>query len=294
MRNRRLPHRPTIWKPQKVHNSVEPKQSKTDRFFKRLTRFELIIGLLAIPFILIVGVNEIQSMAEQRRVNAWQLLTNDAPGNSGKGAALEFLNQDHYCLDAFIPFGWEEHIPYETHQCLLEKESFEGIDLSQPKSSAGTYLNKTNLPKANFSNAKLDGVNFGGVDVIFKDDAKTSNLRYVNFNKTSLKYAKFVKADLTGSIFAAGNLEGANFIEANLNKVVFASILGLRYQSPNISLVNFSGAIGLEQKQLDQTWAWVDTPPKNIPDGLFMIKLCHPYFRQQYDRTQKSGIPEGC
>ena len=79
---------------------------------------------------------------EERTVRAWQLLTTKAPGNSGKKAALQYLNSK---------YGW----------CLLRackrRVPLIGIDLSIDGDNTGAYLLGVDLRDANLLRANLSG-----------------------------------------------------------------------------------------------------------------------------------------
>ncbi|WP_282608446.1 pentapeptide repeat-containing protein [Pelagibius sp. Alg239-R121] len=163
-----------------------------------MARLELLIGLFAIPVILIVGWNELAAIAEQRRVNAWQLLTTNAKGNAGKTAALEYLNQNHYC------------IPW-TELCLQNKESLVKIHL--PKDS---FIEEANLPGANMYNADLYGVSLTGVDL------SGANLRVANLKEADLRWGNLSNVSL-----AEANLSSADLFDTDLSSADLRSVVGL-------------------------------------------------------------------
>lgn len=185
------------------------KVSFRDRFYKKLARFELILGILAFPIVGFVGVNEIQSLAEQRLVNAWQLVTIKAEGNSGKITALQFLNQDHYC------------IPW-TNYCLLEKESLMGINLVgeylRGANLRGANLTRANLSRADLSYAELPRANLTRANLI-NTNLTGVNLTGANLTEANLSGVNLFYADLSGANLSGANLTRANLIRANLNGV---------------------------------------------------------------------------
>ena len=67
--------------------------------------------------------------------------------------------------------------------------------------------------------------------------------------------AFFVKADLSEA-----DLRGADFKKAHL-------------YDANLSGANFQDVENLTQGQLNQAWAFVNAPPKNLPKGLVMNDL---------------------
>ncbi len=100
---------------------------------------------------------------EERTVRAWQLLTTRAPGNSGKGAALEYLNREDGLFCAAGLFGALDRV------CLIQLKTFTplvGIDLSPPDDGgSGAYLVGVNLTGANLSGAYLTVADLSGADL---------------------------------------------------------------------------------------------------------------------------------
>ena len=72
------------------------KKSEVRRFFT----FVRAVEFLAILIALIGFFNELRYWHEERTARAWQLLTTPAPGNSGKGEALEYLNSRGLSLES--------------------------------------------------------------------------------------------------------------------------------------------------------------------------------------------------
>jgi len=59
--------------------------SPLDTFVRRVEPWGIMLALIAFAL-------DYTDRVEERTVRAWQLLTTLAPGNSGKGPALEYLN----------------------------------------------------------------------------------------------------------------------------------------------------------------------------------------------------------
>lgn len=148
------------------------KTSIWDRRFKHLAHLELIVGFIAIPIVVIIGWNELESLVEQRRVNAWQLLSMPTSGNAGKATALAFLNKDHYCL----PF---------TDYCMSPRQSLRAVDFGR-----GANLSNTNFEGADLSLAKL----------------QYADLSFANLSNTWLR-----ETDFTGATFQNTNVSGSRF-----------------------------------------------------------------------------------
>lgn len=184
-----------------VDVTVVKKAFQWDRIFKILGRVELLAAIFAIPIICWVGWNELESMADQRRVNAWQLLSVKAEGNSGKIAALEYLNQDHYCL------LW-------SGMCLLEKEPLVGVSLER------SFLVNVNLPgallfKADLRNATLADANLSDA-FLLKADLSNADLSNADLSNATLSGANLSGADLSFANLSNADLNGANLSRADL------------------------------------------------------------------------------
>ena len=138
------------------------------------------VGIIAA----IVGlVLQYQSLQEQKILGAWQLITTEAKGNSGKIEALEFLNS--------------KGVPLV------------GVDLSKAY-LGGVNLKGANLQGANFTEADLSDANFEGAD-----------LQNTKFNGAVLKKAIFANAMLEFANFKGANLTDANFASATVESTIF-------------------------------------------------------------------------
>ncbi|WP_281545873.1 pentapeptide repeat-containing protein [Grimontia sp. SpTr1] len=168
---------------------------------------------------------------EQRRINAWQLLTTKAPGNSGKREALEYL----------VTNGEPLRSINLQPVALSESSEFIGVYLNNvyiPKADlVGSSLIKAQLYYANLENANLRNTNFSGsslnkatlknallVDANFSEvDFTGADLRNVDFSRANLENAVFWGADLRGAKFHNANLTGVRLREAKLQGADFRS-----------------------------------------------------------------------
>ncbi|WP_020592866.1 pentapeptide repeat-containing protein [Kiloniella laminariae] len=251
--------------------------SRLNRFFQTLGRIELLFGFIAIPVVSIVGWNEIQSIAEQRRVNAWQLVVTEASGNSGKGAALEFLNQQHYC------------IPW-TNTCLLEKEPLVGINLENG------YIPDVNLSRANLDNVVMNGAYLLQADLsrtrlekanflkayLVLSDLTDAFLKDASFNQANLAFVNFSKAYLENVDFSGANLKGARFEDTDLRGIhaIDEKFHNAVFTDANLSFTDFTGS-NLIVEQLENTCVMaVDAQPV-LPDRVefkdIKLEVCERY-----------------
>jgi hypothetical protein len=192
------------------------------------------LGTVATAILLLLAVatycSDQSGRVEDRTVEAWQLLLHSAPGSSGKGEALEVLNNAdgigcltrNFCL-------WERRGPADLVGIRLDPwYGEEEGDLYGRVFLQGVQLPDANLVEANFQGAILDGADLSGAD---------------------LKGAIFDRADLIGADLSGADLNGADLSGANL------------------SGANLTDVVGLTQEQLDRACGNAST---KLPDGLTM------------------------
>ena len=200
----------------------------------------VVIGLaFVIPTAIALWI-DLQDRQMQRIAQAWQLLTQLAPGNSGKGPALEYLNSQGISLT--------------------------GINLSTGDDQAGVFLFQVNLSGADLILANLS-----------EADLREANLSRAEVMGADLSGAKLEKADLSGAILldvdlSEAYLQGADLSEAYL---VGANLSRAYLGSANLSRTylddaDLTDAVGLTQSQLDIACGDDKTL---LPDGL-TIKVC--------------------
>ena len=250
--------------------------------------FEFGLGIVAVLALLAslygnyqayIGLEQAREEAEESRiVNAWQILSNRSPGNTGKKAALETLNNAKENL----------------RRIDLSCETMGGMDENNKSCDTPTFLSKVSLPnadliRANLSDAILREANLSGA-ILFRVNLSDAILFRANLSDAILLGANLSDADLS---FA--DLSAANLWEANLSDSVL--------RETNLSNVNFcdphSGcAKNLTQAQIDQAWAWADRAPifKAGEHQLDLAPppLCPVELRPEYEAKNRIGKPHGC
>lgn len=256
-----------------------------------VTRIGASLSSLFIVLFVAASFFQLADREEERTARAWTLLTNKAPGNSGKIWALEYLNSQSLCL----PF---------TNLCIKQPEPLTGIDLSPQEGSGSTYLVGVNLSGANLRGAKLMGVglwhaNFTGAD-LYKADLSEANLTEVNLSRVNLLWADLTdanllwadlsEADLTAANLSMANLSGADLSGAdlpltdlsgadlsgtNLSGAVLsgavlsgADLSGAVLSGAVLSRTNLRTARGLTQEQIDSACYKAVWGPPKLPEGL--------------------------
>jgi len=214
-------------------------------------------GILAAVVGLILAVAtfwvDYTERVEERTVRAWQLLTTKAPGNSGKIAALEYLNsEDGFCLlgtckERTTLFGIDLSVDGDEPGAFLFGANLREADLFQAN-LRGAYLiranlSSANLRKANLSNALLDDAILSNTQLMWADlrgaDLHGANLRGANFTGADLGGAKLERAILLGA-----NLSHADLNHADLREATFvgANLSGANLSGADLEATNFGGA----------------------------------------------------
>lgn len=162
-----------------------------------VSQFGIILAVIAFAI-------DLSDRTEERTVRAWQLVTTQACGNSGKIAALEYLNEDSRPFES-IPTKWW---PFKTREPLT------GINLSKPDNcEAGTYLFRVDLRNADLSGADLSNVYLKEAKldgaILLEVNLSGANLEYANLNDAILLGANLSRADLTSVKLGAKDLFGA-------------------------------------------------------------------------------------
>lgn len=249
-----------------------------------LAKFIRAIEPAAILIAIVAFGIELGDRQEERTARAWQLLTTQAPGNSGKVEALAYLNQqDYWFWPDFIisppPFEWSEWWPTEPRWWPFSKQRtvLAGINLTPPKvreqirgaivhrtgrCAAETFLVGVQLQNANLFLADLRCTDLFGANF------ERADLLRVNFERARIVKAKLKKAILWYATLSNANLQdseldGADFSFAELEGVKFqgSDLRGTILYNANISGANLIGAMNLTQKQLDAACADLGNPP---------------------------------
>lgn len=161
------------------------------------------VEFLAVLIALIAFFNELSYRHEERTARAWQLLISPAPGNSGKGEALSYLNSRKITLtgiDLTPPILAEQWkgIPKEERELVSGCEKF-------------THLREVKLPKAVLVEATLVCADLQGADlrgaILLSADLRGARLLYAD-----LRGAHILGAKLQGALLLYADLRGAHLI----------------------------------------------------------------------------------
>lgn len=161
------------------------------------------IGLLAIVPAAISFWLDFEDREQQRIATAWELITRDVSGNSGKKPAIEYLNRLGEPLTG------------------INIENSYLVDLQLPHAN----LMQANLNGANLEHANLTGANLSGAT--FRNANLTgANLSAANLNGTDLSGAQLVTTNLSDARFRRARLSGADLYGASLENTDFENACG--------------------------------------------------------------------
>lgn len=236
-----------------------------------------VLSVLAIIFGLATFFLDMDSSRSQRDAEAWQLISQERSGNSGKKDALEYLNQSSQLsfpnpLRLCVPLCAKDDQPTEVvlgnFGPWKSRTSLEGIDLSMgrepdqqkdspdhnpsstgvdslPCTGRGAYLHGINLQaadldRANFSCTDLRGDNPGDPPPNLTD----ASLRRATFSGAYAMGGKFTgatleRAKLNLAQFFDADFEKANLSEADMNSSTFEYA---RFLSATMTAANLVGS----------------------------------------------------
>lgn len=265
-------------------------RSQIHGIVKELEPWGIRIAVIALIITFVQFSCEHEDRIEERQVRAWQLLATKVPGNSGKIAALQYLNKE----DGLLCFEWLRgklnwlHRSDSNSACVIlfkGRNPLVGIDFSPPNNSASDYLSDDSLgaflegvdlrqamlERANMSRAVLFGADLSGADL------RQANLSKAILNIANLSKADLVKVDLSHACLLCTNLSGAVLADANLSNAFlrFANMRGANMRGANLDgadldYADFRGVENLTQSQLTKACGNKKT---KLPEGL-TINFC--------------------
>ena len=238
--------------------------------------------LLAALAILATAVQlwwDLDDRVQERTVSAWQLLNTPAPGNSGKIAALEYLNrEDGFFCQGWIKYTKEKLFEGDHSDCLVVhkiREPLVGIDLSTmpdcdsesrpPRKRVylrGVELNFANLNYADLNAVDLSEAKLAYAEITFSSlclailndaDLSGANLTFAYMTGADLRQANLTGADLRHVTLIYADLTDADLTDATLfgTKLTGANLSGANLTGANLSGADLSLMGSLKQEQLD-------------------------------------------
>jgi uncharacterized protein YjbI with pentapeptide repeats len=193
------------------------------------------------------------------------LLTTEAPGNSGKVEAIEYLNKED---------GWFCFFGGRCLRTLKSRTPLVGLDLSPSEKRAkllghsaplrfapGAYLWKVQLPSADLRRANLELAELYGADLT------GANLYCALLNSARLSDAKLSGTDLSYADLSLADLRGANLSGAILrNAYLTGTVLGCTdRRCTDLSGADLTGAELKSQRSYTDDGLWpVDLSQTNV------------------------------
>ena len=254
----------------------------------------VVVGLaFVIPTAIALWI-DLEDRQTQRIAQAWELATRKAPGNSGKGPALEYLNSQGITLI--------------------------GINLSSSANGGETYLqgvklSNARLPNANLSAANLRFANFANSNMLMADLSRTrlraanlseaylhgailsnavlpfADLSDAKLNNANLSEADLSNANLSGADLQNADLSGAHMISANLSgtKLRDVHLAGSDLRGADLSNANLSGANLSGVNLYDADLSDANLRDANVSEAKGLVQ-------QQLDTVcgnERTMVPEG-
>lgn len=260
---------------ERIASAYSPQRSKpylserfTDAWLTRWLRcmepYGFLVGVIALVVAAAAFVIDLYDRQEERVVRAWQLVTTQAAGNSGKKEALEYLNRRETI------FGWPAEADHWAYDVLPLKRRVDlvGIDLSVEKGQTGAFLVDVQLPGANLRKAKLAGAILTRANLLGADlegaDLTGAQLVGANLTHAVLDRARLVSANLKEASFASARLfltelTRATFIGTSEADFLFAleqvkaAAEAVSGQTPVTTSFDFTN--GLTPEQVGRAWA---------------------------------------
>ncbi len=176
---------------------------------------------------------------------AWFIISQKAPGGSGKAAALEILarnNEPLQGIDISCQLMGSDLDPSRRRYPCATLTQLDGLDLSQ---TPGLDLSKVNF----------EGIQGEGID-LSRQNLTLSNLSFSHMPNSNFKGAELWGANLSGSEVFSSRFENAD-------------MRGVQFVDSNISSSNFSGANMSSAKMMKTSAFQTDFTNANLRDAAF-------------------------
>ena len=202
---------------------------------KAIEPWGILLAVIALLLTVVQFWADFRDRVSEREVRAWQLLTTPAPGNSGKKAALEYLNDEDglFCFEWLVgTLSWFKQNDPPTSKCLVtlkHRTPLIGINLPRKRVSwpapisAATTQDPTQLPTDTRREPSLsyDDIQFQEPGVFLRG--------------LVLREATLTQSDLRGA-----ELDGADLTDTELNETI---LLNARLPDAILQRANLTDAI---------------------------------------------------
>ena len=292
----------------RMRKGIKSRENLATKFENsQLVRWVVVLGLFGALAGNVVQTLEFRENRRERieasKARYWQILTNRAPGNSGKIEALEYLTKHEISLNG-INLSCRYLGGMNNEGECISPTHLQGLDFSAkngvrtPEYLPNISLRNAQLDDANLWLALLPNVGFYRANLQRSDVSEASlcgaNFREANLSGAALsgsdvRFASFldtiaVNAELSGANFAWSVFHGTDLSQSNISHSNFANVtFGYEFDvrrvslnGSNVSGADFSNAKGLEFIDFTNTWAWADEPPIGLPQGSGPGYFCMP------------------
>ena len=223
--------------------------SRTPRVLRDLEPAFVVFTVVGVVIATVALWLDLSARHEERISRAWQTVSNNSPGNTGKADALGYLASMGQDL------RWMHLAPGRTTDDRT-------IDCSY----------RVFVPELDLRGAQLDNADLSCSDLDSGDsDTRTAqfdraSLHNTSWIRTKAERASFRKASLISADFRGARLGNANFKDADLTQVKFAyaDLRGAAISGPSIVGVSalkadLRGLIGLSCSELEMIDDWEST-----------------------------------
>lgn len=183
------------------------------------------------------------SRNQERTARAWQIVAAEAPGNTGKVAALEYLHGRKHPLNGIdvspnsVTFSWDCRYRVYLPYLELPRAQVQDANLSCADIKSDLPHRLASLDDALLHNSKL-----------IRTNAERTSFRGAELISADFRAAQLGQADFTGA-----TLSRTNFQYANMSGVIFDSTI---VDGPFIDHAVLTGAIGLDCPTLTSMGGW--------------------------------------
>ena len=238
-----------------------------------VTVFEL-VGIPLAIWALLATLEQTQlskeALRDQQVGNAWQILSIEGGGMTGKAYALSSLaSLGQYIVD--VHFDCVER--HETYDFCVSKAQLQDADFRGSRA----------IQTSTFEDAILHGSKFNAVPIVFVS-FKNAAMRFSDFRDSRLQRVDFTNAMLFEATFRRASMEDVNFSNTLIYDVDFREITFPRKTGHQI---NISGAMicspltgcnpTIQQEFLSQAYFDESNPPKGLhmldPELLVHLRL---------------------
>ena len=204
------------------------------RGFQLLRRFEpafIVFTVLGVAIGIYTLQLDLEARHEERTSRAWQTVASQAPGNTGKREALEFLVANDHILNRIdvspnsvrkdgdrilLGCNYRVYLPnINLSEAIANKANLSCTEMDADDGQHRATFETALLEEASFVRANGEGADFGGARLT-SADFRGAQLGEADFTAAVLTRARFEYASLRNVAFAQARLDSASVDHAAL------------------------------------------------------------------------------